>query len=277
MSIIARNLTWGVRGRTIVSDVSLSVAPGETLGLIGPNGSGKSSLLRLLAGLRQPQSGGVEINGRDIARVPRRALAREVAFVRQDSATDTNVTVRDVVRLGRTPHRSALSGWTAADEQAVTMALERVDMISHRGQSWQTLSGGERQRVHIARALAQSPQVMFLDEPTNHLDIHHQIEILRLVRQLNLTNIIALHDLNLAAMFCDRILVLREGATVAFGTPRTVLTESLLREVFRVEAKVNGAERPHIVFCPGQEFSSGPTVWQWDDEPSGQGFRALPG
>lgn len=273
MNIIAHNLTWGVRRRTIVADVSFSVAPGETLGLIGPNGSGKSSLLRLLAGLRQPQSGRVEINGRDIARVPRRALAREVAFVRQDSATDTNVTVRDVVRLGRTPHRSALSGWTAADEAAVTTALERVDMTSLCRQSWQTLSGGERQRVHIARALAQSPRVMFLDEPTNHLDIHHQIEILRLVRQLDLTSIIALHDLNLAAMFCDRILVLKDGATVAFGPPRAVLTKSLLRDVFRVEAEVSGADRPHIVFSPGQEFSIGPTPRQSDDSRSGQGFR----
>lgn len=271
MSILAQNLTWGVRRRTIVTDVSLSVAPGETLGLIGPNGSGKSSLLRLLAGLRQPQSGRVEINGRDIAHVPRRALAREVAFVRQDSATDTNVTVRDVVRLGRTPHRSALSGWTAADEAAVTTALERVDMTGRCRQPWQTLSGGERQRVHIARALAQSPRVMFLDEPTNHLDIHHQIEILRLVRRLDLTSIIALHDLNLAAMFCDRILVLKDGATVAFGTPQAVLTRSLLHEVFRVEAEVSGAERPHIVFRPGPEFSVGPTHSQCDAGASGQG------
>lgn len=251
MTVLARNLVWGVRRRTIVDDVSLDVRQGETLGLIGPNGSGKSSLLRLLSGLRRPQAGRVEINGQDIAAVPRRVLARQLAFVQQNAATDTNVSVRDVVRLGRTPHRSALSGWSAADEAAVTDALASVDMTGRRGQPWQTLSGGERQRVHIARALAQSPRVMFLDEPTNHLDIHHQIEILRLVRDLDLTSIVALHDLNLAAMFCDRIVVLRAGAVVACGTPEEVLTQALLRDVFRVEAEIvatQGTARPHIRF-----------------------------
>ena len=174
----------------------------------------------------------------------RRALARQVAFVQQNAGTDTNVSVRDVVRLGRTPHRSALSGWTAADEAVVSGALDRVDMAHHRAQPWQTLSGGERQRVHIARALAQTPQVMFLDEPTNHLDIHHQIQILRMVRELELTSIVALHDMNLAAMFCDRILVLQAGAVVACGTPDVVLTETLLRDVFRVEADVTRGPAP---------------------------------
>ena len=256
MSVVARNLTWGVRHKTIVADVSLSVAPGETLGLIGPNGSGKSSLLRLLAGLRRPDSGRVEINGQDIARVSRKALSRQVAFVQQSAATDSNVTVADVVRLGRTPHRSAFAGWSGADEAAVTAALSRVDMASRRTQAWQTLSGGERQRVQIARALAQSPRVMFLDEPTNHLDIHHQIEILRVVRDLDLTSIIALHDLNLAAMFCDRIVVLREGAVCACGTPRAVLTQDILRDVFRVSARIDGSAetgRPHIRYCAGQD------------------------
>jgi len=253
MSVVAENLRWGVKRKTIVSDVSLTVAPGETVGLIGPNGSGKSSLLRLLAGLKNPLSGRVEINGQDIAQVSRKALSRQVAFVQQSAATDTNVTVRDVVRLGRTPHRSALAGWSQADEAAVTHALESVDMISRGAQPWQTLSGGERQRVHIARALAQTPQVMFLDEPTNHLDIHHQIEILRMVRDLDLTSVIALHDLNLAAMFCDRIVVLEAGSVRACGTPDAVLTKAILRDVFRVAAHVSrtpDASRPHIRFSP---------------------------
>ena len=249
MTVAAQNLVWGVQRRTIVNDVSLTVAKGETLGLIGPNGSGKSSLLRLLSGLKAPISGRVEILGQDIAQISRRALARQLAFVQQNVTTDTNVSVRDVVRLGRTPHRSALAGWTSADEAAVSAALERVDMVDRRAQSWQTLSGGERQRVHIARALAQDPQVMVLDEPTNHLDIHHQIEILRMVRQFDLTSVIALHDLNLAATFCDRIMVLQAGAVVACGTPAEVLTPPLLREVFRVEAEVTcepQTGRPHI-------------------------------
>lgn len=251
MTVSARNLVWGVRRRTIVSDVSLDVAQGETLGLIGPNGSGKSSLLRLLAGLKRPQSGIVEIEGRDIARIPRRALAQQLAFVQQSASTDTNVSVRDVVRLGRTPHRSALSGWSATDEAAVTSALARVDMAGRRAQPWQTLSGGEKQRVHIARALAQALRILFLDEPTNHLDIHHQIAILRMVRDLDLTSIVALHDLNLAATFCDRIVVLEAGRVVACGTPKAVLTVDLLRAVFRVDADIAPSTAdglPHVRF-----------------------------
>lgn len=239
MSVTAEGLVWGVRGKPIVKSVGLAVREGETLGLIGPNGSGKSSLLRLLAGLKAPQSGRVEILGQDIARLPRRALARQLAFVQQNASTETSVSVRDVVRLGRTPHRSALAGWTRADELAVAQALAAVDMTARQHQPWQTLSGGERQRVHIARALAQTPRVMILDEPTNHLDIRHQIDILTLVRALGLTSIIALHDLNLAAMFCDRLLVLRDGGAVACGTPAEVLTPGLLRTVFGVAAEVD--------------------------------------
>lgn len=253
MSVVADSLIWGVKRRTIVSDVSFTVARGETLGLIGPNGSGKSSLLRLLAGLKRPMSGRVEIDGQDIAQVPRKALSRQVAFVQQSAATDTNVTVADVVRLGRTPHRSALAGWSEGDEAAVAGALDRVDMATRKMQAWQTLSGGERQRVHIARALAQTPQVLFLDEPTNHLDIHHQIEILRMVHDLDLTSIIALHDLNLAAMFCDRIVVLEAGAVRACGTPDAVLTQETLRDVFRVRAHIvrtPETRAPHIRFSP---------------------------
>lgn len=253
MTVVASHLMWGVRGKTILSDVSLSVAPGETLGLIGPNGSGKSSLLRLLAGLKSPKSGEIHINGQNIARVSRKVLSQQVAFVQQNAATDTNVTVQEVVRLGRTPHRAALAGWSTKDETAVALALERVGMAARRAQPWQTLSGGERQRVHIARALAQTPQIMFLDEPTNHLDIHHQIEILRLVRHLDLTSVVALHDLNLAAMFCDRIVILDRGAVRACGRPKAVLTQDILRDVFRVNAEISVSSDenyPHIRFKP---------------------------
>ncbi|WP_449043303.1 ABC transporter ATP-binding protein [Paracoccus versutus] len=252
MSVRAENLVWGVKRRVIVDDVSLVVEPNETLGLIGPNGSGKSSLLRLLAGLRCPARGTVAINGKPIAGYGRKELARIVAFVQQSASTDTNVAVEDVVRLGRTPHRSALGAWTPLDGDAVRRALEQVDMFTRRGQRWQTLSGGERQRAHIGRALAQEPSIMFLDEPTNHLDIHHQIEILRLVRDLKITSIVALHDLNLASLFCDRIVVLEAGRIVASGRPEAVLTEDLLRDVFKVEARVRrGLDhgKPEISFA----------------------------
>ncbi|WP_338118598.1 MULTISPECIES: ABC transporter ATP-binding protein [Paracoccus] len=171
MSIAATNLGWSVGRRTILNDVSVTVAPGTILGLLGPNGSGKSSLLRLLAGLRRPDRGRVTLDGQDIAGMRRRDLARRVALVQQHAATEMNVTVQDVVMLGRTPHRAPLSGCSAADLAAVDTALAQVGMTERRDQGWQSLSGGERQRVQIARALAQEPRELFLDEPTNHLDI----------------------------------------------------------------------------------------------------------
>lgn len=249
MSISAQNLCWSVGKINIVNDVSFSVPPGKVLGLLGPNGSGKSSLLRLLAGLRRPASGQVLLEGRDIQAIGRRALARRMALVEQHATTEANVRVRDVVTLGRIPHRSPLSGWTVVDEEAVIAALDRVGMWGRADRNWHSLSGGERQRVHLARALAQSPRELLLDEPTNHLDIHHQIALLRLVGELALTTVVALHDINHAAMFCDQLLVLDAGKVVAQGAPEDILSQALIRDVFRVEARIDSSPhhgRPHV-------------------------------
>lgn len=253
MSVAAENITWKIGSRTIVDDVSLHVHPGETLGLLGPNGSGKTSLLRLLAGLRQPHAGRITIGGMDLRTTQRRLIAKRVAFVEQHASTNAGLKVIDVVTLGRFPHRSLFSGWSSTDQAAVETALERTGIADKRDALWQSLSGGEKQRVHIARALAQSPKELILDEPTNHLDIHHQIGLLRLVSELPVTSIIALHDLNHAAMFCDRLLVMRAGRIAAAGRPEEVLTGHLLREVFAVEAHVEPSRhhgRPHIHYLP---------------------------
>jgi iron complex transport system ATP-binding protein len=239
MTLGANVVRWLAGRKVIVDGVTVSVEPGWTLGLIGPNGSGKSSLIGLLAGLRAPAFGEVVLDGKAIAGFGRRDLARRVAVVEQHSTTEANVTVMDVVRLGRTPHLSALSPWTDEDDRIVTEALVRVGLADRGEQSWQTLSGGERQRVQLARALAQSP------------DIQHQIELLWLVAELPLTTIVAIHDLNMAARFCDAIAVLSNGRLVAPGTPRTILTEELIVGVFGVRAHVSTSEhhsRPHIQF-----------------------------
>ncbi|EIM29892.1 ABC transporter ATP-binding protein [Microvirga lotononidis] len=252
MILGAKAVRWLAGRKVIVDDVTVSVEPGQTLGLIGPNGSGKSSLIRLLAGLRAPASGEVVLEGKPIAGFGRRELARRVAVVEQHSSTDANVSVLDVVRLGRTPHRSALSPWTDEDDRIVADALVRVGLADRREQSWHTLSGGERQRVQLARALAQSPAILILDEPTNHLDIQHQIELMRLVTELSLTTIVAIHDLNLAARFCDAIAVLADGRLVASGEPAAVLTEELIANVFGVRAHLSTSQhhgRLHIQFA----------------------------
>lgn len=210
----------------------------KTVGLLGPNGCGKSSLLRVLAGLRRPDAGRVTLDGRDIARMAKKQLARRVAFVEQHGMTEANMRVRDVVRLGRIPHHSPFSNWSAQDDEAIAAALQRVAMLEKSEQGWLSLSGGERQRVHIARALAQSPSEILLDEPTNHLDIHHQMQLMQLISELPVTSIVAIHDLNHAAMFCDSLIVMQQGQILASGTPEEILSEALLCDVFRVKTKI---------------------------------------
>lgn len=254
MSISVDKVTYAAGNTVIVNGVSISVEKGKVLGLLGPNGSGKSSLLRLICRLRQVRSGIIRLGDDDVSGLSRAALARRIAFVEQQSTTDTQITVRDVVRLGRTPHRGLLCSWGLDDDAAVEESLARVDMSERAGQLWQTLSGGERQRVHIARALAQSPSELLLDEPTNHLDIQHQLDILALVAKLGLTSIIALHDLNLAAMFCDHLAVLQKGEVVAAGTPEEVLTGELIASVFGVRAHIEKSPvhgRTHIQYLMG--------------------------
>lgn len=246
----AIGLSRAVRGREIVSDVSLRLEPGETLGLIGPNGSGKSTLLGMLAGLIRPSRGEIRLEGRPMAGLPRREIARRLALVAQAADTADRVSVREAVELGRTPWLGPLEPWGPGHEAAVTMALEAVGMAAMAGRDWSSLSGGERQRVHIARAHAQGPRILLLDEPTNHLDIHHQIAILDLVEGLGITSVIALHDLH-HALRCNRVMVMNAGRCIALGPPVEVLTPALIREVFAVETVLvphPGGGRPVFAF-----------------------------
>ena len=231
-----QQLGWSVKGRAIVAGVDLQLRQGETLGLIGPNGSGKSTLLKLLSGIRTPSQGQVQLHGKPLARLSRREVARQLAFVEQQADTGDAVCVRDAVELGRTPWLSALQPWSGEDQRIVSQALADVDMAHMADHAWNTLSGGERQRVHIARALAQQPQVLLLDEPTNHLDIQHQLAILGLVRALPVTTLIALHDLN-QALECDRVGIMQQGRLVALGSPNEVLTTERLHDTFGVRAR----------------------------------------
>lgn len=242
MSIETRDATWSTRGTVIVDGVTIDVAPGSTVGLLGPNGSGKSSLLRLLAGLRPTSSGVVRLGGDPIAGLSRRQVARRLAMVEQESATDADPTVRDVIGLGRLPHRAPWSPETANDRAMVAGAAATMRTVHLLERSYMTLSGGERQRVQIARALAQEPTELLLDEPTNHLDVRHQLELLELVRATPTTTVMALHDLNHAATFCDRLVVLDGGRVRAAGRPADVLTPALLAEVYGVEAVVESDE-----------------------------------
>ncbi|NGN95321.1 ABC transporter ATP-binding protein [Nocardioides sp. KC13] len=230
---------WAPRGRLVVDDVSLQVEDGATVGLLGPNGSGKSSLIRILAGLRPPSSGDVLLDGSPLAGMSRRRLARRLAVVEQEPATSQDLRVRDVVALGRVPHRPAWAPDSAQDRAVVEEAAAHAGIADRLDQRFSTLSGGERQRTQIARALAQEPEILLLDEPTNHLDVRHQLALLALVRRMPMTCLVALHDLNLAAAYCDQVFVLSHGRVVAGGAPAEVLTESLIAEVYGVRARVH--------------------------------------
>ncbi len=263
MSLSARNVTWRAGGRLVVDGVSLDPRPGQTVGLLGPNGSGKSTLLRLLAGIRATASGVVTLDGRPLREVGRRAVARRVAVVEQHAETGVELTVEDVVRLGRIPHRGAWAGPGAEDEAAVREAVEHTRLTDRLDQPWHSLSGGERQRVQIARALAQRPSELLLDEPTNHLDVRHQLELLALVARSPVTSVVALHDLNLAAMFCDHLVVLRQGRAVAAGPPGRVLTQELVARVYGVRSVVTAegpGGRPSVRFLPEDETEPGQTA-----------------
>jgi len=245
----AQRVTRTAGGTLILDGVTLTPRPGAVTGLLGPNGSGKSTLLRLLAGVIAPASGVVTLDDRPLERIGRRAVAQRIAVVEQQADTQVALSVHEVVRLGRIPHRRAWTPPSSADEEAVRTALLRTGLDDKAERPWHTLSGGERQRVQIARALAQEPRELLLDEPTNHLDIQHQLALLALVAELRVTSVVALHDLNLAAMYCDQLAVLKQGRVVASGTPATVLTEELIADVYGVRATITCPDdRPHIRF-----------------------------
>lgn len=242
MNITVSGLQVTLQSRAVLHGIDLNLAAGQIVGLLGPNGCGKSTLLRSLAGLLPRQAGDIYLNGTLLSKMSLRSRAKHLAFVPQHSEVDQDLSVEQIVRLGRTPHRQRFFGWNPADEQALEDAIILMQLSLLRKRTWKQLSGGERQRTQIARALAQQPKVLILDEPTNHLDIQYQLELLSLIAQLPMTVIVALHDLNLAANYCQRLVILKQGEVIANGSPETVLTPDMIEEVWRVKASVNKEE-----------------------------------
>jgi iron complex transport system ATP-binding protein len=235
-------LSYAIGDKSLVEQISFRSEAGQITGLIGPNGAGKSTLLRSILGLLPKANGKVRFDGQDVWSLPRRERAKCIAFVEQSADTDARLTARDAVLLGRIPFQSMWQATTSAQDMAVAdTALAAVGMTGLAEQLYQTLSGGEQQRVQIARALAQGPQLLLLDEPTSHLDIHAQLTTLNLMReraQAGVAVVLAIHDLNLAAAYCDQLIVMHKGRLVAAGAPQDVLTPGLLRQVYGVDASV---------------------------------------
>jgi len=239
LGITVDDVSWSVKQKKqkILYPLSFELSPGKILGVVGPNGAGKSTLLRLLYRYYKPTTGKVKINGIDIWKLTSRQVACSIATVLQENSSDFSLTVREIVTLGRTPYSKWLSNSNSEnDKKIVQSSIDRLSLNKFENRHLNTLSGGERQRVMIARALAQEPDILILDEPTNHLDIRQQLEILNLLKDLSITVITSLHDLNMARSNCDEILLLKDGCALGFGKPNLILSESNISEAFRVKA-----------------------------------------
>ena len=238
MKIEAKALHALLGGNEILKGVDFSAEGQHVIGVIGPNGSGKSTLLKCIYRVLKPSGGAVYLNGAPLRELPVRQTAQLIAVVAQHNYYNFDFTVQDVVLMGRSPHKRAMERDNADDFRIVAESLATVGMAEMADRIFSTLSGGEQQRVILARALAQQTPCLILDEPTNHLDIQHQLQMMELVRGLNRTVITAVHDLNLAAMYCDELYAVLDGKIVGHGTPEKLLTPEFIREVYHVEADV---------------------------------------
>lgn len=253
MEISTKDLEVFLEGTRIIKGMSVEIKDKEFVGILGPNGSGKSTLLKCIYRVLHPKSGEVQLNGKAIQAYSVKESAREMAVVAQHNYYNFDFSVQDVVLMGRSPHKKAMERDNANDFGIVSESLEKVGMKEFRDRSFSTLSGGEQQRVILARALAQKTNCLVLDEPTNHLDIKYQLQLMDIVRSLNLTVVSAIHDLNIAAMYCDKIFVVKDGKIVAFGTPEEVLTKEFIKEVYEVDVELLKDQDGllHILYRPG--------------------------
>lgn len=222
----------------ILKGLTIEAKKEEFVGIIGPNGSGKSTLLKCVYRNLQPSKGVIFLDDKNIKELSMKESARKMAVVSQHNNYNFDFTVSDMVLMGRAPHKKFIEKDNAEDYRIMREALEKVGMIDYSKRSFSTLSGGEKQRIILARALAQRTECIILDEPTNHLDIKYQLQFMATVKALKVTVIAAIHDLNIAALYCDKIYALKEGKIVSYGTPKEVLTEELIKSLYEVEAKV---------------------------------------
>ena len=250
LSLTLSEITVAIGSAEICSGVSLVAESGQVVGIVGPNGSGKTTLLRAAYRVLRPRLGRVVVGEDDLWELPPPEAARRIAVVVQEPRSDFEFTVREVVMMGRSPHQSAFARASDEDRQRVDDALSHVEITGLATRSFSTLSGGEKQRTLIARALVQEARVLILDEPTNHLDIRYQLEVLELVRGVGVTTLMSIHDVNLAAEYCDHVVVLHRGRIQAAGSVEMVLIPEVLEPVFgvRVERVMREGGRPLFWF-----------------------------
>lgn len=264
VNIRLEKLSFGYNGRPVLAGVSLNITTGERIAVLGPNGAGKTALLKLLIGALPPGGGVLSFDGKPVSSFTKRDLARSVAMVPQEFVVPFAYTVREVIELGRIPYLRLLGGLSSTDRHAVEGAMEWTDTAAFANRIFNELSGGERQRAMIAMALAQEPDVLLLDEPTQQLDISRQSEVMDVVAKLNedhgVTVIAAMHDLNLAARYFDRLVVLHRQSLVADGPPACVLCRELLEKVYGAPVEIlrfDDRSNPVVLPLPWRQDSAG--------------------
>lgn len=250
MEISAENIHVLFDRKEILNGVDLVAGDGRFIGVVGPNGSGKSTLLKCIYRVLKPTTGAVYLDDIALRNYSAKETAKKIAVVAQHNLVGFDFTVQEMVLMGRAPHKNALDRDNAYDYQVVNDALKTAGMEAFKERSFSSLSGGEQQRVVLARALAQQTPCLILDEPTNHLDIKYQLQLMRIVKESGCTIISAIHDLNIAARYCDEIYILSKGCIRAHGAPRSVLTKELISEVFGVKATLlQEQDEIFIIFC----------------------------
>lgn len=249
MNIKTENINVTLEKNSILKGINIEVDNKEVVGIIGPNGSGKSTLLKCIYRILKPSEGVIKLDGIDMKNISIKESSKKLSVLSQHNNYNFDFTVKEIVLMGRAPYKKFMERDNKEDYDIVNDALEKVDMLEFKDRSFQSLSGGEQQRVILARALAQQPQCLILDEPTNHLDIKYQLQLMRIVKNLNIEVIAAIHDLNIAAMYCDKIYVLKDGQVIKYGNPKDVLTKELIKEVYEVDAELRvDKERVHISY-----------------------------
>ncbi|MDU3337361.1 ABC transporter ATP-binding protein [Paraclostridium bifermentans] len=232
------NLEFSIDKKEILKDISFEIPKGSFVGIIGPNGSGKSTILKNIYRLYKPDSGQILLDNKNLLNMKDKDCAKEIAVLAQESNSQFDFTVEQIVKMGRYPYKSVFEDYSKKDLDMVTDMLKRVGLEDYVGRSFSKLSGGEKQRTLIARALVQDTEFLILDEPTNHLDIGYQIQLMDLVKSLNITTLSAIHDMNMASMYCDYLIVMKDGKIKNCGSVKEVITEEMLKEIFGVNAYV---------------------------------------
>ncbi|KAB2330318.1 ABC transporter ATP-binding protein [Bacillus mesophilum] len=238
MNLQVENISIEIGKKQIVDDISLRVNSQQFVGILGPNGCGKSTLLKSIYKVLSPNKGYVKLGEMDVLKEKSKKIAKHLGVVGQFNEISFDFTVEQMVMMGRTPHKKLLDSEAKKDHEMVEQALKTVNLLAYKNRSFLTLSGGEKQRVILARVLAQEPKFLILDEPTNHLDVKYQIEIIKMVKQINIGTLAALHDLTLAGSYCDYLYLLKNGSVVTYGKPEEVLTKENIEFVFDVNCEI---------------------------------------